>query len=44
MSLDAGDCNATKQDLQGSGAGWGYETQHCRGAPTRTISRETQSD
>ncbi|ODM14909.1 hypothetical protein SI65_09661 [Aspergillus cristatus] len=33
----------TKQALQGSGAGWGYETHCCRGAPTRTTFRRAQS-
>ena len=29
----------TKQALQGSGAGWGYETHYCRRAPARTTFR-----
>ncbi|ODM15777.1 hypothetical protein SI65_08617 [Aspergillus cristatus] len=33
----------TKQALQGSGNGWGYETHCYRGAPTRTTFRGAQS-
>ena len=32
-----------KQALQGSEAEWGHETQRCRGAPTRTTSREPKA-